>query len=479
MTTAARLLVVDDEANMRTVLAGLLGSEGYIVETAADGRQALAALERSGGDVHVILTDLRMPVMDGMQLLEQVIARYPGRPVVVLTAHGSVDTAVEAMKVGAFDFVTKPFNADELRAVIAKAVNTARADLDAVEPSPLPAAQGDSGDGLDGRFGMIGSSRPMHDVYTVIDKVTDTPTTVLITGESGTGKELVAQALHEHSSRAHRPFIKVNCAAIPQTLIESELFGHEKGAFTGAIASKPGRFELADKGTLFLDEIGEIPPEMQVKLLRAIQESSFERVGGLKTLTVDVRLIAATNRNLATEVEEGRFREDLFYRLNVIPIHLPPLRERPADIPLLVSYMLARFNDRLHKNVRRLTPEASAAFMAYTWPGNVREMENVLERLVLFCEEEEITVDLLPEELKSGAGAGAAMGTAPRLDRDLTGRVSMKALVRETTAQLERELIVQALEQTGRNVTRAAQLLMISRKSLQNKMKEFNLRDDS
>ncbi|MCA9515709.1 MAG: sigma-54-dependent Fis family transcriptional regulator, partial [Myxococcales bacterium] len=257
--------------------------------------------------------------------------------------------------------------------------------------------------------------------------------------------------------------------------------GHEKGAFTGAIASKPGRFELADRGTLFLDEIAEIPTEMQVKLLRAIQESSFERVGGLKTLKVDVRLVAATNRNLQTEVETSRFREDLFYRLNVVPIHLPPLRERPGDIPLLVEHMLERFNDRLGKQVTGLSHEALAAFRAYGWPGNVREMENVLERLVLFCEDTEITLDLLPEELKTGAAYAVASSTGapPRLDRDLSGRVSMKELVRETTAQLEKELIVQALDQTGANVTRAAQLLMISRKSLQNKMKEFGLREES
>lgn len=472
MSPTPRLLVVDDEPNMRTVLQGLLTREGYQVDTAPDGQAALEQLEKIGGAVQAVLTDLRMPGIDGMQLLAEITKRYPGRPVVMLTAHGTVDTAVEAMKVGAFDFVTKPFNADELRAVMRKAVNTAMAELDVVE------ADGDKGDVEIGRYGMIGRSKAMQDVYTVLDKVADTPTTVLITGESGTGKELVAQALHEHSSRKGRPFIRVNCAAIPETLIESELFGHEKGAFTGAIASKPGRFELADKGTLFLDEIAEIPTEMQVKLLRAIQESSFERVGGLRTMKVDVRLVAATNRNLQTEVEENRFREDLFYRLNVVPIHLPPLRDRPGDIPLLVEHMLARFNGRLKKNVKRLTPEAEAAFRAYSWPGNVREMENVLERLVLFCEGEEIGLELLPEELKSGGASSAGASAAPRLDRDLTGRVSMKELVRETTAQLEKELIIQALDQTSGNVTRAAQLLMISRKSLQNKMKEFNLREE-
>ena len=405
-----------------------------------------------------------------MEVLEQVSKLYPGRPVVMITAHGSVDTAVEAMKHGAFDFITKPFDAGELRAVIRKAVNTAVAELDSVSTVTLP--QEEEG----GRYGMIGTSESMNGVYKVLDKVADSPTTVLITGESGTGKELVAQALHTYSQRAKRPFIKVNCAAIPNTLLESELFGHEKGAFTGAIASKPGRFELANQGTLFLDEIAEIPTEMQVKLLRVIQEGTFERVGGLKTLEVDVRLVAATNRDLQAEVEAGRFREDLFYRLNVVPLHLPPLRERPEDIHALASFMLERFNSRLGKGVIGLSDGAREAFASYGWPGNIREMENLLERLVLFAEKSEIDEDLLPDELKNpGSTSGRP---AVRLDRGLTGRISMKELVRETTAQLERELIVQALDQTNGNVTRAAQLLMISRKSLQNKMKEFNLRDE-
>ncbi len=477
MSITPRILVVDDEPNMRTILKGLLAREGYAVAEASDGREAVVRLE-TGGDYHVVITDLRMPGMDGMQLLARMVEHYPETATVMITAHGTVDTAVEAMKVGAFDFVTKPFDADELRAVVKKAVNTAMSvRLDGVEPIALPATD----DGDTGRFGMIGRSGPMRDVYAILEKVANSPTTVLVTGESGTGKELVAKALHNCSSRQARPFIRVNCAAIPQTLIESELFGHEKGAFTGAIASKPGRFELADRGSLFLDEIAEIPPEMQVKLLRAIQESSFERVGGLKTLSVDVRLITATNRNLQVEVEEGRFREDLFYRLNVVPIRLPPLRERPDDIPLLVEHMLIRFNERLGKQIDGLSVESMNAFRRYSWPGNIREMENLLERLVLFSEDATISADLLPDELKSGSGVGAGGGSAlsaPRLDRDLVGRVSMKQLVRETTAQLERELIVQALDQTGGNVTRAAQLLMISRKSLQNKMKEFNLRDE-
>jgi two-component system, NtrC family, response regulator AtoC len=473
LSQQARILVVDDEANMRMILRAMLTREGYHVDEAADGIAALAALERSGGAVHVIITDLRMPGLDGMGLLSRVVAEYPGRPVVMITAHGSVDTAVEAMKVGAFDFVTKPFDAGDLRAVVQKAVNRARADLDLIEPGGELNARTD-----DGAFGMLGRSPVMQDVYNILDKVADSPSTVLITGESGTGKELVASALHHHSSRAGRPFIRVNCAAIPQTLMESELFGHEKGAFTGAIATKPGRFELADGGTLFLDEIAEIPIEMQVKLLRVLQEHAFERVGGLKTLTVDVRLVAATNRDLTALVEEGAFREDLFYRLNVVPLRLPALRKRREDIPLLVKHMLTRFSERLGRQIECLSPEAEAAFIAYAWPGNVREMENVLERLVLFSEGATIPLELLPDELKAPTDHDAPAPPPERLDRGLSGRVSLKELVKETTAQVERRLIVQALEQTNGNVTRAAQLLMISRKSLQNKMKEFSLRDE-
>jgi transcriptional regulator with GAF, ATPase, and Fis domain len=312
---------------------------------------------------------------------------------------------------------------------------------------------------------------------------------VLITGESGTGKELVAKALHDSSSRARGPFIKINCAAIPKNLMESELFGYEKGAFTGAVGSKPGRFELADGGTLFLDEIGEIPPEMQVKLLRALQESEFERVGGIKTIKVDVRLITATNRNLESEIRAGNFREDLFYRLNVVPLHLPPLRDRRDDIALLVEHIVKKFNERLKKSATGVSPEALERLTAYHWPGNIRELENVLERTLLFAEGSEIGVGDLPGELGQGGAPGVPTGTtvppplgslapsAAQSPPTMSGPQSLKDLVRAETDRVEREIIVRALAETGGNVTQAAKLLKISRKSLQMKMKEFGLRD--
>src|SRR3954453_8242385 len=322
---ADRVLVVDDELSLRKVLAATLQREGYEVQVACDGEEALGALDRDGADV--VVTDLVMPKMDGLSLLRKVVARHPDVPVIVVTAHGRVDSAVEAMKAGAFDFVTKPFEHAELKAIIAKAAR--QSDLNARNVVP------DDGQ----RFTeIIGRGQRMVELQQIISKVADAPSTVLIQGESGTGKELVATALHEKSSRRQAPFIKSNCAAIPRELVEAELFGFEKGAFTGAVQSKPGRFELADGGAGFLDENGEIPLEMQVKLLRAIQESEFERVGGVKTTRVQVRLVAATSRDLGKEIAAGRFREDLYYRLNVVPIFLPPLRERREDIPLLVEH---------------------------------------------------------------------------------------------------------------------------------------------
>src|SRR5919206_404989 len=313
-TEAKRVLIADDELNIRRVLEAILKRDGYEVVTAANGLEALAGMSRG---VHTVITDLKMPGLDGMGLLRKLSTEYPDVPVVMITAHGSVENAVEAVKLGAFDYIEKPFDQEQIRQIV--------------------------------------------------EKVADTPSTVLITGESGTGKELIARALHEYSSRHAGPFIKINCAAIPKTLMESELFGYEKGAFTGAVGAKPGRFELAHGGTLFLDEIGEIPVEMQVKLLRVLQESEFERVGGIKTIKVDVRLVTATNRDLAAELATGGFREDLYYRLNVVPIHLPPLRERREDIPLLVSHFIAKFNERLRKQIGGIDPDGIARLVSYHW----------------------------------------------------------------------------------------------------------------
>ena len=496
-----RVLVADDELNMRRVLEAILRREGYEVVTAANGLDAVSEMNR---DIHTVITDLKMPGLDGMGLLRKLQQDFPEVPVVMITAHGSVESAVEAVKLGAFDYLEKPFEQEQIRQIVAKALRThelARRDARPEEPSSR------------GRFRLIGSAPVIRQIFAVVEKVADTPSTVLITGESGTGKELIARALHENSSRHKGPFIKINCAAIPKTLMESELFGYEKGAFTGAVGAKPGRFELAHGGTLFLDEIGEIPVEMQVKLLRVLQESEFERVGGIKTIKVDVRLVTATNRDLAHEIEEEAFREDLFYRLNVVPIHIPPLRDRREDIPLLAEHFIAKFNDRLKKQIVGIAPDAVACLVAYHWPGNIRELENLMERTMLFCEGPQIRArDLPPEMVHLADASGAAPTPVPPPpsasatparatpaapvdveDDDVSGvgstgpttltsmpavaAGSLKEAVRAETERVERELIVRALEETSGNVTQAARILKISRKSLQTKMKEFGLRD--
>ena len=506
------VLVADDEANLRKVLSAMLRREGYEVLTAADGHEALCLLRRARVDV--VLTDLRMPNTDGMALLRQIQTEFESIPVVMLTAHGTVETAVDAMKLGAFDYLTKPFDQSELKIIIQKAAATA--ELSVGEPERAPTA----------RFGIIGRSPALNDVFRTIEKVAASPSTVLITGESGTGKELIASALHQNSARKDKPFIKINCAAIPRDLIESELFGYEKGAFTGAVGSKPGRFELAHEGTLFLDEIGTIPHEMQVKLLRALQESEFERVGGVTTTHVDVRLVAATNSDLRAEVEAGRFREDLFYRLNVVPLSLPPLRDRYDDIPALVEHFITKYNARLQKHVERIDDATLACFFAYPWPGNIRELENVMERAVLFAEGPLITPDELSDTLRerngtraagptarrdssagspassasnSGSGSASAVTSTggsgpspsanagpgsdsgepanPTFPPPLTPIGPLKSIVKQHTESIEKDLIRRALEETGGNVTQAARKLEISRKSLQNKMKELGLRE--
>ena len=477
--TTAKILVADDEQNLRRVLVALLRREGHEVIQAASGLEAIEKL----AEVDIVITDLRMPGADGMEVLRVAARLHPHTPVIMITAYGSVGQAVEAIKAGAFDYIEKPFEQDAIRLIVEKAIGQATANKLAPQPTLYPPTGETTG-----RYGIVGGSLEMQTIFGVIEKVADTPSTVLITGESGTGKELVAKALHENSSRKHEPFIKINCAAIPKTLMESELFGYEKGAFTGAFTSKPGRFELADQGTLFLDEIGEIPVEMQVKLLRAIQESEFERVGGLKTIKVDVRLITATNRDLEQEIKNGNFREDLYYRLNVVPLQIPPLRRRQGDIPLLVTHIVKKFNERLKKAITGVADDGLAALEAHSWPGNIRELENVLERTILFTKGDRIErADLqlglgpdLPRLVTSDSNSSQPLPMLDDDDGDATETSgSLKDAVRAETARVERELIVKALEETGGNVTQAARLLKISRKSLQMKMKEFGLRDRS
>lgn len=453
-----RILIVDDEPSIRTVLRAHMKRAGYEVLLCADGAEAVEVLSREGVDL--VVSDLKMPNLDGMGLLAHCRGHHPGLPVILITAHGTVDSAVEAIKQGAQDYITKPFDADELQMVIRKALATEERNRTRLVPDPsAPAAEG--------RFGIIGKTPEMRAVFDLIARVAASPTTVLVTGESGTGKELVARALHAESQRNRGPFIRVNCGAIPENLFESELFGHERGAFTGAVSARPGRFELADKGTLFLDEIGELPRDMQVKLLRVLQERSFERVGGVRTLTVDVRVVAATNIDLRKAVERGDFREDLFYRLNVVPIRLPALRERSDDIPLLVQHFIERFNTRLGRTIEGIRPTALTALHAHDWPGNIRELENVMERAVLLTAGPQITPADLPVDTST------AESEEPDPDE-----MGLKEYVRVYTAQLERARISLVLQQADGNVTHASRKLGISRKSLQMKMKEYGLRDE-
>lgn len=485
MQQRPRVLLCDDEPNLRKVLGALLDQAGYEVHAEADGSAALARVRGApSGTFDAVISDLRMPGLDGMGLLRALVKEDPDLPVILLTAHGTVDSAVEAVKLGAFDYLEKPFERDQIHLVLQRAVGTR-------QRSGASVGRGDAPEGTDAgpqdpsqQVGMVGRSNTIEEVRAVVSKVASSPSTVLITGESGTGKELVARALHLGSPRRDAPFIRVNCAAIPAGLVESELFGHERGAFTGAVSSRPGRFELADKGTLFLDEVSEIPLEIQVKLLRAIQESEFERVGGVKTLRVDTRLIAATNRDLEADIKEGRFREDLFYRLNVVPIRLPPLRERQEDIPVLVNHFLARCNERLGKAVKEVSDPALEVLTNYAWPGNVRELENLVERMVLFASGDTIELEELPEPLVPADRAPDAP-TDGQPDADWQIRLPLASLgldlkeaVKAGSRLVEEALIREALRQTDANVTRSARLLGISRRSLQSKMKELGLRTE-
>jgi two-component system response regulator AtoC len=443
------ILIVDDERNTRDGLQRAL-QDRYDVLLAEDAQTAVQTLESACVDV--MLTDLRMPGDDGMKLLRRAMSLTHPPVCIMMTAYGSIENAVQAMQAGAHHYVTKPVNLDELELIIQRALNSRR----------IEAENANLREQIDHKFGLeniIGESIAMRQVFETVQQVAPTRTTVLITGETGTGKELIAKALHNLSPRKNGPFIAVHAAALPSTLLESELFGHEKGAFTGAIERRIGRFELADGGTLFLDEVSELEPVMQVKLLRVLEERAFERVGGAKTLHVDVRLIAATNRNLKKLVNEGKFRDDLFYRLSVVAVDLPPLRERRDDIPLLVKAFLDEFSRENGKQVRELTPEAMNMLLAYDWPGNVRELRNAVEQMVVLARAERLTVRDVPPQVRGGA--------------DLT-KISV-VRTGMTVEEAERQLIVQALKETDGNRTKAAQKIGISRRTLHRKLKEYGL----
>ena len=454
-----RILVVDDESNVRLLLSEVVRKAGHEAFQAENGAEALEKCRLISPDV--VLMDLRMPVMDGMDAFEVIHAEMPDIPVILLTAFGSVDTAMEAMSRGAFDYLIKPTDVAEVRTALERALALRRQStkIHSLEDVPPNARHGAA---------IIGRSPVMQNVFKAVGRVAQTNATVMISGESGCGKELIAKAIHSNSPRKNHPFIRIDCGTIPEGLMESELFGHEKGAFTGAIAAKTGRLELAANGTLFFDEVGELSPSLQVKLLRAIQEKEFERVGGNETFRIDVRIIAATNKKLAEMVEQGKFREDLYYRLHVVPIHVPPLRERPEDIPLLIEHFVHLFAEAAGVPLPLITQEAKDLLQRYSWPGNVRELSNVLERAVIMSRGVIDCNDLpgLHNAMLPPRGLPEAQDTL---------NVSMEGTLREMMHAVERALIVQVLKKHGGNRVKTAQALDISRRALLYKLDEYGL----
>jgi two-component system response regulator AtoC len=447
-----RVLVVDDEENLRLVVRTFLKREGYEVETAATGEDALALVETFGPDV--ILTDVRMPKMGGLDLLATLKAKGIDSTVIVMSAYGNVDLALEAIKAGAYDYIQKPFKAEEVVLTLRKAE-----ERESLRRENRALRQEIRKENL--FEDILAKSPPMQAIFKTIAKVADYKTTVLITGESGVGKELVARAIHSRSNRRGAPFVAVNCGAIPPTLLESELFGYRKGAFTDASVDRAGLFEQANHGTLLLDEIGELPLSLQVKLLRVLQEESIRRLGDTKDLKVDVRIIAATHRDLTAETAAGRFREDLYYRINVLPIVIPPLRDRREDIPILIDHFVARNNARFGINLRGLDAEARRYLLEYHWPGNVRELENTIERAMVLAEKETIVVEDLPERVREAKDPIQLHLTSGELSIKKTARV------------IEEILIRRALIKTKGNRTRAAELLEISHRALLYKIKDY------
>lgn len=446
------LLIIDDEKNIREGLGANFEMEGYNVKLAENGQQGLEFISK--GDIDLVITDLRMPGISGEEVLRKVTTETPGIPVIVLTGHGSIDSAVDAMRNGAYDFLTKPLNLDQLTMIVKRALQARELSLQHKQLKKEVEK--------DMAFDkMIGKSAEMQKVFEMIKKVASSKASVLITGESGVGKEVVADAIHKLSPRKDHQCIKVHCAALSETLLESELFGHEKGAFTGADNLVKGRFELAHESSIFLDEIGEINPSVQIKILRVLQEKAFERVGGQETINVDVRIIAATNRVLEEEVKKGTFREDLYYRLNVIHIHVPPLRERKDDIPLLVASFLEEFAVENGKNIKGIDSQAKSAIYNYNWPGNIRELRNCIESAVVMCSGEEIKLEDLPPTVSKSAG-------------DQSINIPANATLNEA----EKIIILKTLAANKNNKSKTADLLGIGRKTLHRKLEEYGINSD-
>jgi DNA-binding NtrC family response regulator len=454
-----RILVIDDEPSIRELLKDFFTGRGFEVVTSQDGEAALNLLKENKFDL--LLLDLMMPGMNGMDVLREIVSENLTIPSIMITAYASVSTAVEAMKLGAFDYITKPFVLEDVYLTVRRALDVSKLQEENFRLKKE----------LKKKFSthkIIGNSLPVQEVIRFIDKIADTDSTVLLTGESGTGKELVAKTIHYNSSRVRSNFVPLNCAAIPKDILESELFGHEKGAFTGAVTTRIGRFELASNGTLFLDEIGELAPSLQVKLLRVLQEKEFERVGGIKTIKVDVRIIAATNRDLEKAVKDGMFREDLYYRLNVIPLHLPPLRKMKEDIPLLIEHFVAEISKNKKKESPRISRETMDCLVNYKWPGNVRELENLIERLIILKEGDNITPDELPERFIENRQMPRVVTKSKSLSSE---GVDLNLVLDE----IENNMIIQALEMSKGVKSKAASLLGLNRTTLIEKMKKKSI----
>jgi len=456
MVNKTRIMVVDDEPLMRVTIQDALAGEGYEAVAVETGEKGVALLHKEHWDV--LITDLRLPDREGIQILKEAKSLDPQTDVILITAYGSIDSAVTAMKEGASDYLTKPFSMDELLLIVKRLLRMRQLE----EENRSLRKKVEERYGLEG---LVGKSPPMLRIYDLIETVSQTDTTVLIQGESGTGKELAANAIHLQSPRRKGPFIKVNCAALPETLLETELFGHERGAFTGAIRQRKGRFEMAGGGTLFLDEIGDISPVVQVKLLRALQEREFERVGGNETLSVDVRLICATQKDLKEEIQKGAFREDLYYRLNVVPIVIPPLRERREDILLLAEHFVKKFSQKMNKEITGLSEEAESLLLRYSFPGNIRELENMLERAIALIKGKVIEAGDLPDELCQQKSPIQAICERIRGSKPLA----------QATNVFEKEYIQSVLEKTKGKKGQAAEVLGISRKTLWEKIKELEI----